>query len=93
MEKKETVIDFDFGFTAVSEDELDVVREAQEQTETLTQQLEATDERARQLYDAIMPLINNLKANPDKDYIYWPNRYEKLDSFSDKLYQIMSGES
>ena len=92
MDKKETIVDFDFGFTAVSEDELDVVRAAQEQTETLAAKLEATDERARMLYDAIMPLLNNLKANPEKDYIYWPNRYEKLDEFSDRLYKIMTGE-
>lgn len=92
MQKKETVIDFDFGFTAVSEDELEVVRAAQEQTETLAQQLEATDERARKLYDAVVPLLNNLKANPEKDYIYWPNRYDKIDQFADRLYKIMVGE-
>ena len=34
----------------------------------------------------------DLKANPEKDYIYWPNRYEKLDAFADKLHQILSGE-
>jgi len=93
MQKKETVIDFDFGFTAVDADELDVVRAAQEQTEVLTAKLEETDERARKLYDAVMPLLNNLKANPEKDYIYWPNRYEKLDQFADKLYKIMTGEA
>ena len=35
---------------------------------------------------------NKLKANPEKDYIYWPNRYEKIDAFADKLYKIMNGE-
>jgi hypothetical protein len=44
------------------------------------------------MYEAIIPLLNNLKANPEKDYIYWPNRYEKLDAFADKLHQILSGE-
>jgi len=44
------------------------------------------------LYDTVMPLINNLKNNPEKDYIYWPDRYEKLDAFADRLYQIMNGD-
>jgi hypothetical protein len=44
------------------------------------------------LYDMVVPLINNLKANPEKDYIYWPNRYEKLDEFEAKLFAILNGE-
>ena len=54
---------FDFGFTAVTEDELDVVRDTQSQVETTTDTLD-------RLYNAITPLLNNLKANPEKDYIY-----------------------
>ena len=49
---------------------------------------ESNAAKAQLLYDAVVPLINNLKANPEKDYIYWPNRYEKLDAFADKLHQI-----
>lgn len=81
---------FDFGFTAVDEDELDAVRQLQQQTETIQQELESVDNKARALYDAIIPLLENLKANPDKDYIYWPNRYDKIDAFQDKLAAIMT---
>ena len=83
---------FDFGFTAVNEDELESVRMAQQTSAQLSEQIKTVDTRAKMLYDTIMPLINNLKNNPEKDYIYWPNRYEKLDAFADNLYHIMNGE-
>lgn len=91
-DKPETILDFDFGFTAVSEDELEVVRAAKEEKANLTSALEFTTSKAQLLYDAIMPLLNNLKANPEKDYIYWPDRYDKLDAFADKLHDILTGD-
>jgi hypothetical protein len=75
----------DFGFTAVYEEELDAVREANEQIKTV-------DNRAKKLYDAILPLLNNLKKNPEKDYILWPNRNSRIEAFEEKLANIMNGE-
>ena len=94
MSIKETtnMIDFDFGFTAMTEDELSVVQETKAQAESASATAEQATQRAQIMYEAIIPLLNNLKANPEKDYIYWPNRYEKLDAFADKLHQILSGE-
>ena len=92
IEKETTILDFDFGFTAVDADELEVVREAREQVETTSASAESNAAKAQLIYDAVVPLLNNLKANPEKDYIYWPNRYEKLDAFADKLHAILSGE-
>ena len=92
IEKETTILDFDFGFTAVDADELEVVREAKQVAETTSATAESNAAKAQLIYDAVVPLLNNLKANPEKDYIYWPNRYEKLDAFADKLYQILSGE-
>jgi len=83
---------FDFGFTAMTEDELSVVQETKAQAESASASAEEASQRAQIMYEAIIPLLNNLKANPEKDYIYWPNRYEKLDAFADKLHQILSGE-
>jgi hypothetical protein len=91
-DKPETILDFDFGFTAVSEDELDVVREAKAEVETTSATAISNAAKAQLIYDAVIPLLNNLKANPEKDYIYWPDRYKKLDSFADKLYTILIGE-
>ena len=74
----------DFGFSAVDESELETVRVAAEEKETLTQQLKTVDNRANSLYDAILPLLHNLKKNPEKDYIFWPNRTARIDAFEDK---------
>ena len=82
----------DFGFSAVDESELETVRVAAEEKETLTQQLKTVDNRANSLYDAILPLLHNLKKNPEKDYIFWPNRTAKIDAFEDKIAIIMNGE-
>jgi len=92
IQKESTILDFDFGFTAVDADELEVVREAKQVAETTSVTAEANAAKAQLIYDAVVPLLNNLKANPEKDYIYWLNRYEKLDAFADKLYAILSGE-
>ena len=40
--------------------------------------------------EAITPLLNNLKKNPEKEYILWPNRIEKVEAFEDHLYKIYS---
>ena len=79
---------FDFGFTAVTEDELEVVSTLQEKADkTLDYQT-----RLENVYNAVQPLLNNLKANPEKDYIYWPNRLDKVEEFSDLLDQLYKGE-
>ncbi len=66
---------FDFGFSAVHETELPEIKHV--------------DSKLQAMYTAIMPLLNNLKANPEKDYIKWPNRVEKIDEFILKLDKIM----
>lgn len=78
---------FDFGFTLVTEDELDAVQEAS------TKVVEAgkTEEKLQRLYDAIQPLLNNLQANPEKDIIKWPgaDRVKKIGAFKTHLESIM----
>ena len=78
---------FDFGFTAVTEDELDTVIALQEKADTVLD----THNRLHELYNAVTPLLNSLKANPEKDYIYWPNRLEQVEAFEDKLQGILRG--
>ena len=41
------------------------------------------------LYNAILPLLSNLKKNPEKEYILWPNRTEKIEEFEDHISQII----
>jgi len=78
-------IDFDFGFTAVDEDELEVVQQAK----TTANEAEATSDKLNNLYNAILPLLSNLKKNPEKDYIYWPNRVEKVEQFETLIANIV----
>ena len=75
---------FDFGFTAVDEHELDAVKE-------VSQTATSTEERLNNLYNAVVPLLNNLKKNPEKDYILWPNRLTKVEEFEDVLQKIYKG--
>lgn len=83
---------FDFGFSAISEDDLQVVESSKSQVEELQQQLEAVDKRAQMLYNAFIPLLDNLRKNPEKEYIYWPDRLDKIDAFESKLSAILNGD-
>lgn len=81
-------LDFDFGFTAVDETELEAVQKAASQAETLGASALNTQEKIDKLYNAIIPLLTNLKKNPEKEYILWPNRLEKVEQFEDYIQQI-----
>ena len=79
---------FDFGFTLVDENELEAVQKAQETVASSSESANATQDRLDKLFGAIQPLLNNLKKNPEKEYILWPNRIEKVDQFEDYLRKI-----
>ncbi|NDG33328.1 hypothetical protein EB118_25095, partial [bacterium] len=71
MKKQEE--DFDFGFTTVDDPSTDL--------ETTSFQLDNYKVRLQQMYDAIIPLLNNLEKNPDQEMIKWPNRDKKIKEF------------
>lgn len=81
---------FDFGFTAVDEDELEAVQQAQLAVSKTSSTASELEQKLDKLYNAIQPLLTNLRANPEKDYIYWPNRLAKVEQFSDYLDNIYS---
>jgi len=85
--------DFDFGFTAVTEEELEAVQQAKENVAETAEGLDKLQEKCDNLYNMIKPLLNNLAANPDKDYIYWPGdvRMKKIEEFSDQLDGVYNG--
>lgn len=67
--------DFDFGFTTASEEEIK----------------QEGNDKAKAMYDAIMPLLMNLQKDADKNpIINWPNRAKKIDQFITKLNKILS---
>ena len=82
---------FDFGFTAVNEEELDVVQKQQSKVEFASNKIADTQNALDKLYNAVIPLLNNLKKNPEKDYILWPNRLAKVEEFEDHLRKIYEG--
>lgn len=80
MKKSEQPIDaeeWDFGFTAVNETDLAAV-----------QNMSSLQKKIDTLYAAVAPLLKNLRANPEKDYIFWPDRLKKVAEFEEKLKKI-----
>ena len=59
----------DFGFTFVDSED------------SKTQ----TNDKVQGLRDMIMPLLNNLMKNPEKDTIVWPNRDKAIKTFINKM--------
>ena len=79
---------FDFGFTAVTEEELESTQTAKAAEATAA----GTTERLDKLYNAVIPLLSNLKKNPEKEYILWPNRLAKVEEFETYITKIYNGE-
>lgn len=81
--------EFDFGFTAVDEEELDnsknVIENLQSDKELLNGELNHYKNNLESVRSMITPLLNNLMKNPEKDYIHWPDREEKIKAFIKKL--------
>ena len=82
--------DFDFGFTMVDEDELDIVKEVKSTAESTASEVDKYKEKCDTLYNMVMPLLNNLAQNPDKDYIKWngADRLKKIEQFRDKMDEV-----
>jgi hypothetical protein len=74
----------DFGFTAVNEEELDIVTKAAGEASSAQARLDS-------MFAAIKPLLENLEKDSSKDYIYWPNRIEKIKQFQSHLDKIYNG--
>ena len=62
----------DFGFTFVDSSEIQ-------------QKVTSTEDKLAGLQAMIMPLLVNLKQNPEKDTIYWPDREKKINAFIKKM--------
>jgi len=45
----------------------------------------------KELEQLIMPLLINLMKNPEKEYIYWPNRTAKIQEQIDKVLALTRG--
>lgn len=87
---KKIDIDDDFGFSLVSEEELKAHEEAlkrkvEEQSRVVVETANELTDKLHGLRSMIMPLLNNLAKDPDKSYIFWPERAEKIKAFIKKI--------
>lgn len=64
--------DDDFGFTFTDSNEIKA-------------KVETTENKLEGLRNMIMPLLNNLMKNPEKDTILWPDREKKIKAFIKKM--------
>lgn len=51
---------------------------------TSTEEVNSTD-KVRGIYDMIVPLLDNLMLNPEKEFIHWPDRVKRIEAFKQKL--------
>lgn len=78
MEKEiDKINDFDFGFSFHEPEE---------------QKSDEYEIRLKKLHSAILPFLDNLCKDPDKETIRWPNRVQKIAEFKQKLQQIVEGK-
>jgi len=83
------LLDFDFGFTAVDENELEAVQSVKTEASTASATAQELEDKLNKLYNSILPLLTNLKKNPEKEYILWPNRVAKIEQFEDLITDII----
>lgn len=80
--------DFDFGFTAIDETELEAVQEAATAAASTSEAAEHIQAKLDKLFNSIQPLLNNLKKNPEKPILHWPNRLNDVEKFEDYIQKL-----
>lgn len=51
-----------------------------------------TESKIKSLEQLILPLLVNLMKNPEKEYLYWPGRTEKVQDQMNKILAITRGQ-
>jgi hypothetical protein len=83
----------DFGFALVSAEEMNAANQ-KILSSKLTEAQNSLSERHRSnllgLKNIIMPLLNGLKADPEKEWMNWPTRAAEAQTIIDKIERYMS---
>ena len=78
----------DFGLSFVNEEELEVYNKSKKlesEVKANRHSAEALQKKLVKLRNMIMPLLENLRSQPEKEYILWPNRAEKIEQFIERI--------
>ena len=99
MSKYKQLIDLgdasnDFGFSAVSEEELKELEkklhnDLAQTTSQLDQVTKTYQVKLETLYKLVMPFLINLQNSPEKAYLYWPDRAAKVKEFVKKIDTVL----
>lgn len=84
--------DFDFGFSAMTEEEIaePVKKKETQKTKRIAEKGLEYKNALYRMHEAIQPLLDNLMKDADtKPIINWPNRAEKIQEFKDMLQKII----
>ncbi len=80
------------------EDKIDLLLQRRQAEETddvqfaIAQAQEEVSSKVTDLEKIIMPLLVNLLKTADKEYLYWPNRKDQVQSQIDKVLAITRGK-
>ena len=87
----------DFGFSLVSESELKAHEELlkkkiEEQSKIVVKTAMDNQAKLQGLLDMVMPLLRNLAKDPEKTYVFWPDRAEKMQLFIKKVNDFVDND-
>mgnify|MGYP003339000070 CR=1 FL=1 len=66
--------------------------ELKKHEELLIKKAQSESEKLNNVRDMIMPLLKNLAKDPEKQYILWPDRAEKMKVFIKKVNTFVDGK-
>ena len=64
-------------------------KKVDEQSKIVEQTTAQMQDKLHGLRDMIMPLLNNLAKDPEKQYILWPDRAKKIQAFIKKVNEFV----
>ena len=87
----------DFGFSLVSETELKAHEELlkkkiEEQSKIVVKTAMDNQAKLQGLRDMVMPLLKNLAKDPEKTYVFWPDRADKMQLFIKKVNDFVDND-
>ncbi len=82
----------DFGFSFIDDEFNELKKQVKSNTSDfskISEENETLKKNLKELFDLTNKFLENLKKNPEKTTIFWPNRAEKIEEFQEKLKQIV----